>query len=55
MEHFGELGMMAHPVAVAADVDNVAVMEPFLLSSDRLLPDASQRVAAPPGVFTISG
>ena len=24
---FGELGMMAHPVAVAADVDNVAVME----------------------------
>ena len=27
MEHFGELGMMAHPVAVAADVDNVAVME----------------------------
>ena len=27
MEGFGEFGVMTHPVAVAADVDDVAVMD----------------------------
>ena len=27
MEHFRELGVLTHPVAVAADVDDVAVMQ----------------------------
>ena len=49
MEGFGEFGVMTHPVAVAADVDDVAVMDEAIdecsghdLSSPRISPHSSK-------------